>query len=51
MLAILFADAFLSYVCDCCGRSLGGRPRYRDGILQCPQCASGDHRHARAVAA
>lgn len=47
MLIAAFAEAFLQYVCDCCGRSLGGQYSYRQGILQCRECAAGDHRHAR----
>ena len=51
MLLATFADAFLTYKCDCCGRGLGGRPVYLEGLIQCTECASGQHRHERKAAA
>lgn len=51
MLLASFADAFLSYKCDCCGRAFGGRFVYREGLMQCVECASGQHRHERTAAA
>lgn len=51
MLVAAFAEAFLQYVCECCGRQFGGRWQYREGIVQCRECAAGDHRHQRRQAA
>ena len=47
----MFASLFGAQRCDCCNRFVLGAMVYVAGAFECPECARGEHRHARPLAA
>jgi len=47
----MFSFLFGGPRCDCCNRFVMGHLVYVAGAFECPECARGEHRHARQAAA